>query len=331
MTFDLNTLSPEDFERLVGGLLVAAGYQITRQGRRGSTDPDYETIAPSGETVIVEVKHYRSAMPLAIIAQFAHDVERYRAQTPSTKGLIVTSGALSNIASDRIRAHAELDVWSGDDIAEKLRSHPQILKAVQSSVGAAQALAALSMVQAGPTGKPPLSAAYAQRLGDIEAGKADWRRFEIWCADILTDIFKPRLGPADRQTRSEDGLDIMDAIFPIRSDTGPWSQVRSEFATRFVVAEFKNYVDPIGQKEVESIAQYLWEKAKRQFGILVSRHEPSEPARKQRRRLWLDQAKMVVFLSASELIAMLEMIEAGEEPFAVIDAQLEAFLRTLTP
>jgi len=329
MTFDLHALSYEDFERLVGGLLVASGFQITRQARRGSPGPDYEAIAPTGETVIVEVKHYRSPIPSALVAQFAHDVERYRDKAPDTKGLIVTSGVLSTSAASRITAHPDIEVWSGWEVTERLRRHPEILEAAQSSVGAAHALAALSMIAVGPT--PPASVDYAARLGQIEAGKSDWRRFEVWSADILTDIFKPHLGPADRQTRSEDGLDIMDAIFPIRGDAPPWSQVRSEFTTRFVVAEFKNYVDPVGQKEVESIGQYLWEKAKRQFGVLVSRQDPSESARKQRRRLWLDQNKMVVFLTAGELIAMLEMREAGEEPFTVIDAQLEGFLRTLTP
>jgi hypothetical protein len=55
----------------------------------------------------------------------------------------------------------------------------------------------------------------------------------------------------------------MDAIFPIRAIEPPWSQVRSEFATRFVVAEFKNYSAPIGQKQIEEIARYLWHKAQR--------------------------------------------------------------------
>lgn len=40
---------------------------------------------------------------------------------------------------------------------------------------------------------------------------------------------------------------------------------------------------------------------------------------------------MIVFLNAADLISMLEMRENGEEPFEVIDAQLEEFFRTLSP
>ena len=40
---------------------------------------------------------------------------------------------------------------------------------------------------------------------------------------------------------------------------------------------------------------------------------------------------MIVFLTDLELVEMLLMREHGQEPFDVIDAQLEEFLRTLTP
>jgi hypothetical protein len=169
------------------------------------------------------------------------------------------------------------------------------------------------------------------KLSKIASGNDDWRKFEDWGTEILTEIFKPHLGPPDKQVRSDDGLDIMDAIFPIRAGTPPWSLVRSEYVTRFVVAEYKNYGAEIGARQVESIEQYLWKQAKRQFGLLVSRHAPSQPAIAQRRRAWLDKEKMIVFLTADDLLGMLEMRENGEEPFAVIDAQLEDFLRTLSP
>lgn len=97
------------------------------------------------------------------------------------------------------------------------------------------------------------------------------------------------------------------------------------------MAEYKNYTGPIGPKQVESIQQYLWIPAKRQFGLLVSRELPAPQAIVQRRRAWLEQEKMIVFLSATDLIGMLEMREKAEEPFEVIDAQLEEFFRTLSP
>jgi hypothetical protein len=63
----------------------------------------------------------------------------------------------------------------------------------------------------------------------------------------------------------------------------------------------------------------------------VSRELPAPQAVVQRRRAWLEQQKMIAFLTAADLISMLEMRENGEEPFEVIDAQLEEFFRTLSP
>lgn len=330
LSTDLSTLSPQEFEGVVGALLARAGFQIVRRAERATRGPDFEVAGPSGERVYVEVKHYRQPFPRAVVREIASDIARYRFQFPAARGLIVISGTISPQALQEIEAHPELEVWTGEDVRTQLAAHPDIMLAARDSTSAQDALRALAMLTSKPAPAPE-SFAYIQRIGSIAAGRDDWRAFEVWCADILTDIFKPDLGPPDRQNRTDDGLDIMDAIFPIRTGNPPWSQVRAEFATRFVVGEFKNFVDPIGQKQVESIAQYLWVGAKRQFGILVSRASPSAPALAQRRRAWIDQQKMIVFVTDQELIEMLQVREAGGEPYETLDAQVEEFLRTLTP
>ena len=162
-------------------------------------------------------------------------------------------------------------------------------------------------------------------------GRDHWKQYENVCTEILTYVFSPALATPDIQSRSDDGLDIIDAIFAIRTHQAPWSLVRSEYRTRFVVAEFKNYSDPIGQNQVESLAQYLWRPSQRFFGLLVSRQDPSASAIAQRRRKWLEEEKCIVFLSDADLNEMLQLRQIDAEPFDVIDARLEEFLRTLTP
>jgi len=98
-----------------------------------------------------------------------------------------------------------------------------------------------------------------------------------------------------------------------------------------VVAEFKNYKDPIGQKQVESIAQYFWNKAHRMFGLLVSRKGADDSAIALRRRSWVDGDKLIVLLKDEDLIDMAQLWEEEQDPFQIIDAQLEDFFRRLTP
>ncbi|WP_084385149.1 restriction endonuclease [Novosphingobium naphthalenivorans] len=328
--FDFRTLAPHDFELLVGALLARSGSSVTAQARPGQNGPDFELVSPTGERVIVEVKHFRQRIPSAIATQFAGDVARARVQAPKTKGLLVVSSDLSSRARQAIEEQDGLDVWTGDDLRQLLQRFPDVAKAAATSVAASQSLQMMTAAALTPPPRP-LSEQFEDRLEAITRGKDDWRSFEDWGTEVLTEIFKPDLGPPDRQTRSDDGLDIMDAIFPIRAGSPPWALVRAEYGTRFAVAEYKNYTKPIGPKEVESIQQYLWIPAKRQFGMLVSRELPAPQAFVQRRRAWLEQQKMIVFLTAADLISMLEMRENGEEPFEVIDAQLEEFFRTLSP
>lgn len=170
-----------------------------------------------------------------------------------------------------------------------------------------------------------------EALRAVPCGRDYWREYERVCAEMLTYAFSSDLAAPDLQTRSDDGLDIIDAIFPIRSNNPPWSLVRSEYTTRFVVAEFKNYCEPIGQVQVESIAQYLWRPAFRFFGLLVSRQPSGSSAISQRRRKWLEEKKCIVLLTDDDLCEMVQLREASEQPFDVVDAHLEDFFRTLTP
>ncbi|MEC3910318.1 restriction endonuclease [Sphingobium sp. CR2-8] len=329
--FDFKSLSPQDFELLVGALLSQSGSPVIAQSRPGQNAPDFEAISPTGERMIVEVKHYRQPIPSAIVRQFSGDIARARLQMPNTKGLLVVSGDLSSAARQAIVEEDGLDVWTGHDVRRLLQRFPNVANAAANSAAASQLLQMMATAAAAPMPPRPLSAQFEDRLVAIKAGKDDWSMFEDWGTEILTEIFKPDLGPPDQQTRTDDGLDIMDAIFPIRAGSPPWALVRAEYGTRFAVAEYKNYTGPIGPKQVESIQQYLWIPAKRQFGLLVSRELPAPQAIVQRRRAWLEHQKMIVFLSATDLIGMLEMRENGEEPFEVIDAQLEEFFRTLSP
>lgn len=329
--FDFKRLSPQDFELLVGALLSQSGSPVVAQARLGQNAPDFEAVSPTGERMIVEVKHYRQPIPTAIVHQFAGDITRARLQMPNTKGLLVVSGDLSPGARQAIAERDGLEVWTGDDLRQLLKRFPDVANAAANSAAASQLLQMMTAPASTPPPPRPLSAQFEDRLDAIKAGTDDWSKFEDWGTEILTEIFKPDLGPPDQQTRTDDGLDIMDAIFPIRAASPPWALVRAEYGTRFAVAEYKNYTGPIGPKQVESIQQYLWIPAKRQFGLLVSRETPAPQAIVQRRRAWLEQDKMIVFLSATDLIGMLEMREKGEEPFEVIDAQLEEFFRTLSP
>jgi len=336
----LERLSSQEFEKVVGLLLQYEHHKIIREpaGRGIHHGPDFETVDPDGRTWLVEVKHFRKSAMLgrSNVEQFIGDIQRYQLQSQDAKGLLVTSNTLSASALSALAQSTSIEVWDGRQILQLLAKHPMIDVAVRRIIDANVAIDSILQASALPVTASPSSAAFTSAVDEMKAaltslpcGKDGWRDYERLCTKILTYIFTPDLGTPDIQTRSDDGLEIMDAIFPMRSSLPPWSWIRSEYASRFVVAEFKNYCDPIRQQQVESIAQYLWHKAQRNFGFLISRKEPSESAKSQRRKEWLN-GKYIIFLSDENLLEMLDLRENKEQPFDVIDAQIENFLRTLS-
>jgi hypothetical protein len=327
---NIQDLEYQEFEILVGLILKRIGHQIIRSPQSNlARGPDFETISPDGYPVVVEVKHFKRGVPKSLLRQFIGDLERYRKQNERFKGILVLSSEVSLGALIGLENLSGIDIWDVRYIQAMLTKHSEILPVFDSLQ---KSKASFATQVASLMGAPQKrSEELCSKLRNVPCGKEGWQAYEKFCTEILTYVFTPDLGPPDIQSRSDDGLDIIDAIFPIRSDSSPWSIVRSEFQTRFIVAEFKNYCEPIGQGQVESIAQYLWNKAHRTFGLLVSRENPSTHARAQRRRQWLENEKMIVLLTDSDLCEMLQLKESKGRPYDVIDTQLEDFLRTLTP
>lgn len=327
---NLQELSGQEFEVLVGLLLKRTGHEIVQgPGPSMVRGPDYQAITPDGQELVVEVKHFRRGLGKSQISQFIGDLDRYRMQNPSAKGLLVLSSEISQELKSSLRQQSHIDVWDGINVQMMLSQHPDISNIFQSLQASQQSfISQVAFLTGPPTNR---ASELCSEMRKLPCGTGHWKDYERICTEILTYVFSPDLAAPEIQSRSDDGLDIIDAIFPIRSNAAPWSIVRAEYRTRFAVAEFKNYCDPIGQRQVESIAQYLWDKAHRTFGILVSRKNASQSAAAQRRRQWLESGKMIVLLSDDDLCEMLNMKESGGQPFDIIDSQLEDFLRTLTP
>ena len=252
---DFKKLQYDEFEALVGLLLKREGHQIVHgPGAPGTRGPDYETVSPDGRSVIVEVKHFTRGIGKSHLIQFIGDLERYRQQNRATQGLLIVSGALSAGAKEVIPKGLDITVWDADVVAVHLAQQPDIQLIFKSAIESKRLFESKvdGLLQDGVAGRAD---ALSSKLRALSCGRDSWREYEQLCTEILTYIFTPELSAPDIQSRSDDGLDIADAIFPIRSSVAPWALVRSEFRTRFVVAEFKNYCDAIGPGQVESIAQ----------------------------------------------------------------------------
>lgn len=170
-----------------------------------------------------------------------------------------------------------------------------------------------------------------RRLVKTAPGRDEASAYERLCVEILQFCFDPYLRDPGAQLVSDDELDRLDAIFTVGRGHPFWDSVRSDFKSRFAVAEFKNRTPSTGQTEVESIEQYLHDHAMRLFGILMARTQPSDSALKARRRAWNASRKMIVILDDELVKKMIHLKIDGKDPSDVLNMQIDDFLRKLTP
>ena len=327
---NLRLLSCEQFELLCIRLLQAEGFELQMQsGRSLDIGVDFILSSPEHTKWVIEVKHWnRSVTPTVLFRSAAYQIDNARNFLNADAALLIISGQLRPSLLDSIEVDKSFHVWDGSKLQELLQKHPDIRDAFTALIQAQSAIQE-------PTAEPKLVDARARELlGCLETlgkGEDHWKDFEDLCVEILNYAFMPPLRTPKIQSRSEDGLDRRDAVYSIGHGHIFWDNLRNECRTRFAVAEFKNYTHTPGQKEVESIQQYLFTKAMRSFGILCSRLPASESALKARRRAWLEFEKLIVLLADEDLKEILQAKALGDDPCDILDAQLNEFFTVLTP
>lgn len=327
---DFSKLGGEEFELLCARLLQASGFTLQMQAARAQDiGVDFTFADQTGHTWVAEVKHFRRPRTgTTVLRQASVQLNSAMKFTGAVHGLLIVSMLLPQSLKDDIGQREGISVWDSRKLAELLSRHPEIERDFQVLLDA-QTAARRGVEQ--PLPLDPRAQELINRLEALPPGREHYRDYEDLCVEILNYAFIPQLGVPSVQSRSEDGLDIRDAVFPIASDHTFWQEIKQTCSTRFMVAEFKNYTDSIRQREVESIQQYLYAKARRMFGILCSRGQPSESAVLARRRAWIEADKLILLLSDEEMKDLIRAKSYGEKATDVLDAQLEEFFLRMAP
>ncbi|MBN1139103.1 MAG: restriction endonuclease [Anaerolineae bacterium] len=332
MSYDFTDLDWRQFELLCGALLAAEGFFNLRQfAKPGEPDRgvDWMFDSPNGERWIAQVKAVRRPMTSAVLLRRAVvDLVNGLSLLDAQYALLIVSVPLPRRMKEELSIGNSVVIWDAELLASLLVKHPVVEHAYSAIASSQNTLEALL------EGKTKPSKAGSQLIADLHAvrpGREEYRRFEDVCVAILNYAFVPPLRVPRIQTVTEDGLDRRDAIYPIGFGGPFWESIKYEFSSRMIVAEFKNYTEPIGQVGVESLQQYLLPKVKRSFGLLCSRHQPSESALKARRRAWMIADNMILFLSDGDLEEIVRLKDEEKDPSTVLDAQIDEFFITLSP
>jgi hypothetical protein len=177
-------------------------------------------------------------------------------------------------------------------------------------------------------GEPMESVALRRLLAACPPGRPGWQQFEDVALAALCHLLVPPLTPPRVQERSFSGIDRRDAVFPNRiTDTAhPWGLLRHDHDARFVLVEFKNYdKDEIGKEEVDQTRCYM-KPTLGGLSIMVCNKPPHESALIRRNIVFNQEKKVILFLTTSHLLEMLDIKDRGDDPSVFILDAVDSFL-----
>jgi hypothetical protein len=318
-----------EFEQLVSDLLIALGFENVTLLDNTDWGVDFQayyvTESQTGEKTsqlwLIEIKHYsiERNVDLSTIARLSAILKVKQA----AKALLITSSNLTSAALqylDKFNASIEqkLEVWSRDKLIDLLAMFPQ-LEAKYKHI-----ISGFPLSLSTPSNE--LSLSLKQRLLSCPPGKEGWRDFEDICTQILTEVFVPPLKPPKPQPATLNRLERRDVLFSLRdadTDIG-WAKICRDFDSKFLLCEFKNYVNPCTKDQVNQTRNYLKETIGR-LGILFSRKGADSNAYRMRNSIYSQDKKVILLFDDKHLIELLQLKAANQNPLDLIRDAIDDF------
>lgn len=156
---------------------------------------------------------------------------------------------------------------------------------------------------------------YIAQLKALETGSAAFKKYEELCVSILKYILGEYLTLWEQQKTTEENLYRFDMCCKIKNGVTQdfFDTICKYFSTKYIVFEFKNYEEPITQREIYTTEKYLYEKALRKVAIIISRNGADKNAKKAARGSLRESGKLIICLSDKDLKAMLQIKKEGEK------------------
>lgn len=156
----------------------------------------------------------------------------------------------------------------------------------------------------------------------------NYSEYEKICIGILKELFIDDLSMWKEQKRANDDLYRFDLICKIKDDkVNPfWKFIEDFFNTKYIIFEFKNYREPITQKEIYTTEKYLYAKALRGVAIIVSCFGTDKNAEKAIKGVLRENGKLIISISNEDVVNMLESKLNNEEPSDYLYTMLDNML-----
>lgn len=163
------------------------------------------------------------------------------------------------------------------------------------------------------------------------AGRNTFTKCEELCCKLLKNIFSNDLTLWRQQQNSNNDLYRFDLLCRIKEGNQKsfWSIVERYFNSKYIIFEFKNYRNPITQKEIYTTEKYLYAKALRSVAFIISANGYDENAYWAAKGSLRENGKLIILLDTNDLIAMNKLKISQENPAEYLLDKLDNLLLDL--
>jgi hypothetical protein len=164
------------------------------------------------------------------------------------------------------------------------------------------------------------------QIKGLPPGHETWSEYQKLCESVLTFCFVPPLLDPIYEKSTEDGIHRRDIIYHIPHDTsGFWAHIKTAYNSLAIIVDAKNYTGILPKDQVVITSKYFGSKKLGNFGIIISRKGLGSSGVKQQADRWIYHDEMLVCLTDDDLIEMIGLKLASEDPERVVDKKVREF------
>lgn len=173
---------------------------------------------------------------------------------------------------------------------------------------------------------------YIEKLKKCKPGKSNKadKEYENICTNIIKYLFGTEFYHTEEQHNTDDEMFRMDLLCSLKGTTEFWKFLISFYKTKFVVFEYKNYLDFISQNLIYITEKYLFPIALRNVAFIISRKGFDPNAKKAALGCLRENGKLIISITDDDLIQMLVMKKSGEEPSDYLLNKVEELLMSVS-
>lgn len=268
------------------------------------------------ERLYFEVKYYNN--DYALNSKVKAACEHMKAIHSGTRVLVIANEALPSL-KEECKAQYGVYIWDVSNLLWLFNDYPNIknefVASLSYSVDQIEPCAPVPNIHRTAAESKQEELDWRGRLRRIKPGAEQFREYETICTEILKYVLGDYLTLWETQQQSNNGLYRFDLCCKIKSgaDHDFFDTIKRYFVTKYIVFEFKNYKDEIGQEQIYTTEKYLYEKALRKVAIIISRNGAKDHALQAARGTLRETGKLIICLSDNSLLDMIDIKDRGEQ------------------